>query len=298
MHTGVRPYCCPVCEKSFSRNTNLTKHMRIHSQVPNNRPFICQHCPRSYASSMELQRHNRAVHTAVDNSKSPPFHCTRCEATFASKLQLQQHEQTHGNAMPLNSFSALESEFNPGHILGNQRALPAGTSIATAAAVPQRANNYRNHTCQICFKTFRRERDLQRHQALHLDTLFTCKECGTGFSRREKLARHELEAHGPQYACNICGKTYHKRDEYELHMKVHKLQQNVAFNTQAALHQVQSQNHLQQQKQHHQLPVVPPHLPKHFLKPSGNSAAADLSFYSQMVPTMNLGFYSETRPEE
>ncbi|XP_011206646.2 zinc finger protein Xfin [Bactrocera dorsalis] len=349
VHTGVRPFSCPVCAKSFSRNTNLTKHIRIHSSV---KPHVCTRCPRSFSSAPELMRHIRS-HT---NSKS--FQCSRCPSAFARKDKLHLHEQTHyrrdaeflhqqnngaaalktedGNSMgqtenmvvslnPYGDGDSAQSQANmssPQDQYRQQSILAAQLQQRPSMPKPpppHKSSHSRSFPCTICQKTFTRERDLQRHQALHLDTLFTCKQCGTGFSRREKLARHELEFHAPQYPCDVCRLQFTKQDEYERHMKMHELQQSAAMATQAAISAASgvpsapSGNILglagaantagamnlvttaaSPGSSMHATATAPKDLSSTQQRPN----AADMSFYSQLVPTMNLGFYSETRPED
>lgn len=342
VHTGVRPFSCPVCAKSFSRNTNLTKHIRIHSSV---KPHVCTRCPRSFSSAPELMRHIRS-HT---NSK--PFQCSRCPSAFARKDKLHLHEQTHYRRdaeflQNQNSAGALKTE--DGNSMGQTENLLVslnpfgeGDTAQTHANMsspqcrqhsilaaqlqqrpsmskpqPHKPSHSRSFNCTICQKTFTRERDLQRHQALHLDTLFTCKQCGIGFNRREKLARHESEFHAPQYPCDVCRMQFTKHDEFERHKKMHELQKTAAIATQAAISATTgapSSNILglaggPKTASAINLvttaasPTASTHAtataPKDMSNTQQRPTAADMSFYSQLVPTMNLGFYSETRPED
>ncbi|CAD7000650.1 zinc finger protein 574 [Ceratitis capitata] len=342
VHTGVRPFSCPVCAKSFSRNTNLTKHIRIHSSV---KPHVCTRCPRSFSSAQELMRHIRS------HSNSKTFQCSRCPSTFTRKDKLHIHEQTQHRQdaeLPLNQSNGSSFKAVDGSAAGQTENMvvavnPYGDSEMAqsspsqdqhrqhsilAAQLQQRplkptthkSSHSRSFTCTICQKSFTRERDLQRHQALHLDTLFTCKQCGKGFNRREKLARHELEFHAPQYPCDICRTQFSKHDEYERHMKMHELQQNAAIATQAAisaaagLTNAPTTNILSLAGGPNTAgalnlvttpagavgppPILPSMAPKDLSSNQQRPTASDMSFYSQLVPTMNLGFYSETRPED
>ncbi|XP_017060626.1 zinc finger protein 436 isoform X1 [Drosophila ficusphila] len=277
VHTGVRPYTCNVCSKSFSRNTNLTKHMRIHSGV---KPFVCQQCPRSFQTAVEMMRHTRS------HGEVKAFQCGRCPYSFSRKDKLLAHQQVHtrrdveqqqqqqmGLLPPVESDSALLQ----------QQAFQAKqkTSAPTKTS--------RNYRCDVCDRGFQRERDLQRHRALHMDSLFACKICNQGFNRREQLQRHEVEAHGPSYTCSICCISFHYQIELENHLKVHQLQHKMAQRAQEA--SILPHRMADQTPAAMTAPVVQEPPP---MRPS----ASELSFYSNMIPTMNLGFYSETRPEE
>lgn len=301
VHTGVRPFSCHVCSKSFSRNTNLTKHLRIHSSV---KPFVCQQCPRSFQTPLELMKHTRS------HAEVKPYQCGRCPASFARKDKLSVHQQVHlkrdveqhNQNVRINMTVPLE-----------QMQLPLHPYVEADVSVQQLPYSYqqqtpsqpktkppskisRNFRCDVCDRGFQRERDLQRHRALHMDRLFACKICGQGFNRREQLQRHELEVHGPSYTCAICCITFLQQTELETHLKVHELQHSVAKSTQEALlaaaavplgHPIGEQ-----------IAAAKPSVQEPAQMANLRPSAAELSFYSNMIPTMNLGFYSETRPEE
>jgi uncharacterized Zn-finger protein len=56
VHTGLKPFVCPICERSFSRSDHLTTHVRTHT---GERPFACHICGRRFARSDERKRHWR-----------------------------------------------------------------------------------------------------------------------------------------------------------------------------------------------------------------------------------------------
>ncbi|XP_034100069.1 zinc finger protein 436 [Drosophila albomicans] len=322
VHTGVRPFSCNVCSKSFSRNTNLTKHLRIHSSV---KPFVCQKCPRSFQTPLELMKHTRS------HSEVKPFQCGRCAASFTRRDKLLMHQQVHTkrdaeqqqqNArlqmsmapeqlqMPLHPYVETEQQLPYAYqqqLQGQQQPQQLQPQPLQPQLQPKSRSTpklTRSFRCDVCDKGFQRERDLQRHRALHMDTLFACKLCGQGFNRREQLQRHELEAHGPSYTCSICCITFLHQTELETHLKVHELQHSVAKSTQEALQAAATAAAIAEQSRI----AVPPSVAVAQAAPvisqepvamvNMKPTQAELNFYSNMIPTMKLGFYSETRPEE
>ena len=55
VHAGIRLFNCDICNKSFTRSTNLAKHKRSHIVVPKN--YRCMLCPKAFQSNDLLSRH-------------------------------------------------------------------------------------------------------------------------------------------------------------------------------------------------------------------------------------------------
>ncbi|XP_028824284.1 early growth response protein 2-like [Denticeps clupeoides] len=70
VHTGQKPFPCPVCLRRFSRTDHLTTHMRTHT---GEKPFPCGACGRRFARSDERKRHMR-VHLRQLNRAGLPAH--------------------------------------------------------------------------------------------------------------------------------------------------------------------------------------------------------------------------------
>ncbi|XP_067625485.1 zinc finger protein piragua [Eurosta solidaginis] len=341
IHNSIKPHVCTYCPRSFSSAIDLLRHVRTHTS---SRPYQCTRCPSTFSRQDKLQLHEEA-HYRRDaemlqaqtggNGTQPPLSGVVIKNEDGSNAMAGQSENI---VVALNPYGDTDATQVPNSLTSPQDQFRAQQNILQTQLQqqqrpvmpkppPHKPSHPRIFTCTICQKTFTRERDLQRHQALHLDTLFTCKQCGTGFNRREKLARHELEFHAPQHPCEVCRIQFSKRDEYEMHMKMHELQQNAVMATQAAISAAagmvfgssvgaavvdsvfglaggvpNTSGPLNLATNSTSIAGAPPPpavpLPKDMSTTSHRPSAADMSFYSQLVPTMNLGFYNETRPED
>ena len=75
---------CNLCNKLFSNQSNLRKHIRsVHEKMK----FTCEICGKEVSRKDKLQRHKLSVH-----SKSSEFKCTVCERKFIQKDNLLAHK--------------------------------------------------------------------------------------------------------------------------------------------------------------------------------------------------------------
>ncbi|XP_066988365.1 oocyte zinc finger protein XlCOF6-like isoform X1 [Macrobrachium rosenbergii] len=81
-----KPFSCPVCERSFSHQSALKKHIRIHT---GEKPFTCSVCQRSFSESSNLKTHMR-THTG-----EKPYTCSICQKSFYQHIHLKKHLRSH-----------------------------------------------------------------------------------------------------------------------------------------------------------------------------------------------------------
>lgn len=61
VHSNIKPYVCPICEKRFKDSSNFSKHKATHS---NEKPWCCltRGCHESFARRDQLIRHASKMH--------------------------------------------------------------------------------------------------------------------------------------------------------------------------------------------------------------------------------------------
>lgn len=173
IHTDERPYQCHLCQRAFRTNTLLRNHINTHTGV---KPYKCSEegCEMAFVTSGELTRHVRYKHT-----HEKPFKCTLCDYASVEISKLRRHFRSHTGERP--------------------------------------------YSCDECGKAFADSFHLKRHRMSHTgEKPYECPDCKQRFTQRGSVKMHIMQQHlktAPKFACEICHAHLGRKSDLNVHMR-------------------------------------------------------------------------------
>ncbi|CAG0915914.1 unnamed protein product [Notodromas monacha] len=176
-----RPFCCDVCDKTFTKDTYLIQHRRIHT---GERPFVCEICNKTFTQSGHLVNHKR-VHVG-----DRPFTCELCNKAFAHSRNLisnrgssffcRRHRRAHSGERPFSCDQCGKSFLQAEHLNNHRRRIHQGERLS----------------CRECGKSFSHAFNLERHARIHTgERPYECNHCEKSFNQSTHLNNH-VKCHG------------------------------------------------------------------------------------------------------
>lgn len=198
--TGDAPFQCRLCSAKFKINSDLKRHMRVHT---GEKPYQCEFCDVRCAMKGNLKSHIRIKHN-VENA----FRCLECEFQCGNKTSLRQHLRTHQPEQPVKCSECSYS----------------CSSKATLKVHERIHFKDRPFKCGFCnFDTKQRSNLTTHMKKAHRDKVKKkvaektegerAKDCGT-----RQVAKLEAKK---AFKCDLCEASFVREDSLRSHKRQH-----------------------------------------------------------------------------
>lgn len=162
---------CTICDKNFTKQFSLNRHMFLHS---GEKPHKCSICRKAFIQKTDLDRHE-TTHSVVFN-----FECNLCDKKFKTKKNLNCHKVTHSVARPY-KCGFCEKDFKVKRLMIFHEGLHS---------------KVKPFNCDICGKGFPAKPYIKSHLKTHFDEKpFVCPFCNFAFKRNYDLNFHIRNQH-------------------------------------------------------------------------------------------------------
>nr|XP_006984771.1 zinc finger protein 597 isoform X1 [Peromyscus maniculatus bairdii] len=215
IHSREKRYKCNTCEKTFSHRTNLRTHKRIHT---GEKPYKCTKCAASFRQQSHLSRHMNS------HIKEKPYTCNVCGKGFMWLPGLAEHQKSHADKK---SYECADRDQH--YCQETNLALPEKTGSSDTPfqhaqcvksleqpsypALPEKDHKEDSKNCSIDdedFFSFSRFKPLQ------------CLDCDMTFPCFSELVSHQtIHDMEKPHKCKTCAKTFALESELASHEKNH-----------------------------------------------------------------------------
>lgn len=195
---------CPLCDKGFQTQHQLTMHIRQHNTDSGNADHSCSICGKSLSSASSLDRH-MLVH-----SGERPYKCSVCHQTFTTNGNMHRHMKIHekdsASSIPNSPTLSPPKRRRPSaakrklsHDEDREKTEePSSKKVLEDSGADEQSLNKGQEevlTCPICFKNFTCRNDFDTHMETHPDTTLRCDLCCISFRTHRSLLRHNAATH-------------------------------------------------------------------------------------------------------
>ena len=208
-HTGLKPFTCDNCGKSYDRKSTLNKHVKIHEpkSEESKEKHMCEVCFKIFSRKRRLKEHVSFVHEGEHSN-----FCEICSKAYSKKESLERHiKDVHeGRERPrLYQCETCAAAFY------DERTLARHTKVVHLKE--------KDWTCHICSKTFGLKGGLTRHiiDVHEQSGDHACSYCAKKFKLLVDKKRHELKhTKEKPFQCEFCPLKVGQKGTLNAHIKL------------------------------------------------------------------------------
>ena len=209
-HAARRQYKCSKCQRAFILREVFEKHVQkglCGGAKPGNETKLCTYCGKTFKQKRHLNDH------LLTHTGEKPHQCTVCGKCFARKNHLKEHSRIHTGERPYQCAECGKNFRKRSHL--NQHML-VHTGYPDPTGVPPKT-----HQCDKCNLRFSRKTYLDQHLMQHTEQGgFPCDICGKVFKWKYDLRTHVSDhIDGKPYACAVCGDSFKRKSYLIRHSK-------------------------------------------------------------------------------
>eukprot|EP00057_Strongylocentrotus_purpuratus_P025392 XP_011679866.1 PREDICTED: zinc finger protein 260-like isoform X2 [Strongylocentrotus purpuratus] len=210
---------CFFCDRSFSKECHLTRHLQSHVGIKTYDTFHCSLCKKSFLSNSDLVKHK----TKCTGEK--PYACIHCTSTFAKQMDLKVHSRTHNqvkNILTVQTQDQTDHSYSQSQSQCSycKRAFKTKSNLDSHIGTMTFESSY---SCSHCSSTFPSKCSLTLHNRTHLEQKsYQCSLCSKTFASIYVRTRHMKWHTGEKpHECSHCGKRFFGKGNLNSHIRIH-----------------------------------------------------------------------------